>query len=93
VTSGPVHALLAAASETANRRDVRVAWVHATTAAWREAQREMDERCCEAVDRLSEQAFHALFQEEQAKVDAIRAPLIAVAERDVWPRHLYFGCV
>ena len=93
MTADPVRALIAAASETANRRAARVAWVHATTAAWREAQRAMDQRCCEAVDRISEEAFEALFREEQAKVDAIRAPLIAVAERDVWPRHLYFGCV
>ena len=93
MTADPVRTLIAAASETANRRDARLAWVRATTAAWREAQRAMDQRCCEAVDRISEEAFHALFQEEQAKVDAIRAPLIAVAERDVWPSELYFSGV
>jgi len=93
MTTDPVQALIAAASEIANRRAARVAWVRATTAAWREAQRAMDQRCCEAVDRISEEAFEALFREEQAKVDAIRAPLIAVAERDVWPRELYFSGV
>ena len=39
--------------------------------------------CDPAVERLCDV--------EQAKVDAIRAPLKAAAERDVWPRHLYWG--
>jgi hypothetical protein len=49
----------------------------------------MDERCDEAVTRLSEVEFERLCDEEEAKVDAFRAPLKAVAERDVWPRDLH----
>jgi hypothetical protein len=33
----------------------------------------MDRRCIAAVPFLDEYAFHQLFKEEQAKVDAIRA--------------------
>jgi hypothetical protein len=75
----------------AQRIAERCAWVRATVDAWREAQRAMDARCTEAVMRLSEEAVHRLFEEEQAKVAAIRAPIDAVVERDVWPRHLHFG--
>jgi len=88
----PVRAL-AAASETANRREARVEWVRATVAALREAQRAMDARCGEAVDRLSECDFERLCEEEGAKVAAIRAQIDDVIERDMWPRELYFGCV
>jgi hypothetical protein len=45
----------------------------------------------EAVDRLSEEAFERLFQAEEAKVDAIRAQIDAVIERDLWPPELYWG--
>ena len=73
------------------RTAARVAWIKESIAALREAQRRMDERCLEACDRLSEEEFERLFDEEQAKVDAIRAPMDEVIERGVWPRHLYFG--
>jgi len=88
-----VRALLASASETADRRAARVAWVRATMATLREAQRDMDRRCDAALDRLSDDEFEALCDEEQAKLDAIRAPIDDVVERDLWPRELYFGCV
>ena len=86
-----VEALPAGAGKVAECKEKRVAWVKATAAAWREAQRAMDERCGDAVERVSEAEFHRLFEEEQAKVDAYRVPLMDVAERDVWPRELYFG--
>ena len=73
------------------RKAARCAWVKETMSALRQAQRQMDERCTAAVDRLTEEEFERLFDEEQAKVDAIRAPIDAVIERDEWPRHLYFG--
>src|SRR3954447_20373731 len=69
----------------------RTAWVRETMAKLRNAQRAMDDRCDEAVERLSEEAFERLCDAEQAKVDAIRAQIDAVIERDLWPRHLYFG--
>jgi hypothetical protein len=69
----------------------RLAWVRETCAAWREAQREMDERCDEAVGRIDTEAFERLCDAEQAKVDAIRAQLQAVIDHDRWPRELYFG--
>jgi hypothetical protein len=75
------------------RKSARCAWVTATAAAWRDAQREMDERCGEAVGRLSEEDFERLCDTEQAKVDAARAPLQAAADRDEWPRELYWGGV
>jgi hypothetical protein len=53
----------------------------------------MDERCGEAVGRLSEEDFERLCDAEQAKVDAARAPLQAAADRDEWPRELYWGGV
>ena len=90
-THDKVLALIAAAREPADRKAARAAWAKATAAAWREAHREMDQRCSEAVDQLSEEEFERLCDEEEAKVDVFRAPLKAVAERDVWPRDLYFG--
>jgi hypothetical protein len=89
----PIRALIAATSETANRRAARAEWVRATAAAWREAQQAMDRRCDAAVFQLSEEEFEALCDEEEAKVEAFRAPLMAVKERDLWPRHLYFGVI
>lgn len=86
-----VQALLAAAHQPIDRAEARAAWVKKTAAAWREAQRQMDRRCTEAVTRLDEDAFDRLFDEEEAKVDAFRKPLKAAAEHDVWPRELYFG--
>jgi len=85
--------LLAAARQPADRKDARAAWARETAAKWREAHREMDERCTEAVTRLDEDAFNRLFEAEQAKVDAIRAPLQAVIDHDKWPRELHFRCV
>jgi hypothetical protein len=75
------------------RTAARVAWVRETTATLREAQREMDDRCTKAVDRLDPQAFDRLFEAEQAKVDAILTQLRAVIDEDRWPRELYFGCL
>ncbi|MFL6726637.1 MAG: hypothetical protein ACJ8FS_09005 [Sphingomicrobium sp.] len=86
-----LRALLAEAGKPARLREARAAWVRRTAAAWREAQRRMDERCDEALDRLSEEEFERLCDEEEAKVDAFRAPLKAVAERDLWPKALYWG--
>ena len=87
----PIRKLLAAASEPADRVAARQAWAKAAAAAWREAHRQMDERCMAAVAVLSEEAFERLCDEEQAKVDALRAPLMAVVERDLWPRELYWS--
>jgi hypothetical protein len=86
-----IRILLAGASRLAGHREARAAWVKATAAAWREAQRQMDERCDAAVTRLSEEEFERLCDEEEAKVDAFRAPLTAVAERDAWPREMHWG--
>ena len=85
-----VRGLLADAERRAEPRDARAAWVRETAAAWRKAQRAMDEKLGEAVARLSEEEFDRLFDEEQAKVDLYRRPLMDAAERDLWPRELYF---
>jgi exonuclease VII large subunit len=86
-----VNGLLAAASELADHRDQRAAWVRKTAKACRKAMHAMDDRLTAMVDRVSSEEFERLYDEEQAKVDAIRLPLKDAAERDVWPRELYFG--
>jgi hypothetical protein len=88
-----IHALLAAASQSAEMRDARGRWARRSVAALRAAQTEMDERCSDAVDRLNEEEFERLCDEEQAKVDAFLKPLKDAAERHLWPRELYFGCI
>ena len=86
-----VHALLASAGGVAECKARRAAWVREAGAALEAAMRAMDERCLDAVLELSEEEFERLVDEEQAKVDAVRAPLEAAAHRDVWPRELYVG--
>lgn len=86
-----IQALLAAAAAPAERRAARAAWARETAAKLREAQRQMDERCDEAVDRLSEEEFERLCDAEEAKVEAFRKPLKDAAERDLWPRALYWS--
>ncbi len=75
------------------RKAARLGWVKEIMAALKDAQTAMDRRCAEAAERLSEQEFTRLFDEEQAKVDAIRARIDAVIEHGQWPKHLYFGGV
>jgi hypothetical protein len=91
--SNSIKNLLAAASETADRREARAAWVRQTCRAWGEAQRAMDDKLTAIVTKVSEEEFDRLFEEEQAKVDAIRQPLTDVQERGLWPRELYWGAV
>ncbi len=86
-----IKALLAEAGKPARLKAARGAWVRRTAAAWREAQRQMDERLDEAVNRVSEEDFERLCDEEEAKVDVFRAPMKLAAEKDLWPRSLYFG--
>jgi hypothetical protein len=86
-----IKALLATAHQPADRRAARIAWVKETLAKWREAQDEMDDRCCEAVGRIDEEAFERLCDAEQAKVDAIMKAVKDAAERDLWPRELYWS--
>jgi hypothetical protein len=65
--------------------------VRGAVAELREAQRQMDERCDAAVDRVSEDEFNRIFDEEQAKVCAILDQLHAVRDHDRWPPHLYWS--
>lgn len=85
----PVQALLASAARLPDCIARRSAWVDQAGTACLEAQQRMDERCTGPVDRLCEEEFERLFEEEQAKVDALRRPLQTAAERDLWPRELY----
>ena len=73
------------------RVKTRVAWVKGTVAALAEAQRRMDERCMAAVNRVSEEEFNRIFDEEQAKVCAILDQLNAVRDYDQWPPELVWG--
>jgi hypothetical protein len=75
------------------RIKARCAWAKEKIAALAAAQRQRDERCDEAVDRLSDEEFERLCDEEQARVDAIRAQLDDVIGRDMWPREMHFRCI
>ena len=75
------------------RAKARVAWVRGAIAALEQAQRQMDDRCSTAVDRVSEEEFNRIFDEEQAKVSALLDQFAAIRERDEWPPEIYFGGV
>lgn len=75
------------------RAKLRTAWVRGAIAALEEAQRQMDERCRAAVNRVSEEEFNRIFDEEQAKVSAILDQFAAVRERDEWPPEADWGGV
>lgn len=82
------------------RKAARIAWVKETMARLRAAQKKVDaawERLFEGLpDDISDEELEALDlpePPEQAEVDAIFAELDAVRERDLWPRHLYFGVI
>jgi len=78
-------------TDPADRRtQARIAWVKATVAALAKAQRAMDDRCGQAVDRLSEEEFERLCDEEQAKVRAILDQLHAIRDHDRWPREMHW---
>ncbi|HVM21763.1 MAG TPA: hypothetical protein VM308_00485 [Sphingomicrobium sp.] len=68
----------------------RTAWATEMIDKWYQAMLHMDEVCGEAVTRLSEDEFNRLFDEEEAKVAALRAQIDAVIERDEWPPHLHW---
>lgn len=86
-----IRTLLAEASAPAERRAARIGWVEATHAAWLKAQRQMDDYLTAIVGEVSEEEFERLCDEEEAKVDAIRAVVEDAAYNDRWPKHLYFG--
>ena len=86
-----IRALLAEAGKPARLKEARAAWVRQTAAALRDAQRRMDERLDEAVNRVSEEEFERLCDEEEAKVDVFHEPMKLAAEKDLWPRSLYSG--
>lgn len=84
-----VKALLASAASIPECVAARVAWINRTTEAWSEAQRRMDDRLGEAVDRVTAQEFDRMFDEEQAKVDVLREPMMRAHRKDQWPRALH----
>ena len=57
----------------------------------RAARRAMDGRLTAIAGEVSRQEFDRLFDEEQAKVDAIRVEIEDVAKNGRWPGHLYWG--
>lgn len=73
------------------RVKARVAWVRETVEALKEAHRHRDERCMAAVDRVPEEEFERICDEEQAKVCLFLDQLQAARDHDRWPAHLYFG--
>ena len=73
------------------RKAARVQWCTEMLEKWWKALQHQNERCMAAVNELSEEAFERLCDEEQAKVDAIRAEIDAVIEHDRWPPHLHFS--
>ena len=83
-----------------HRKAARGAWVRKVMAKLRAAQRKLDsawDRTLAALpDDLSDEELEALHlpdPPEQAELDALRALIDAVVERDLWPRELYWGCV
>jgi hypothetical protein len=69
----------------------RCAWALGLVEKWYQAMCHRDEVCTAAVERLSEEEFNRLFDREEAKVEALRAEIDAVIERDEWPLEMYFG--
>ena len=98
-----IRALLAAASgaadeqaRAADRAAARVAWVHEVRAAWKAAQRRVDDAWDRIFDALPEdlddEALEAIPEPpEQAELDAIYAEIRAVCDHDRWPRELYWS--
>ena len=102
-----LRSLLAAAADVADEQGraearvaARIAWVHETIAALKEAQ----QRVCDAWDRILDALPEDLDEEEleamdipdppeQAELDALHALIDDVRERDLWPKHLYWGDV
>ena len=80
-------------AEEWRRKAARTQWCMEMLEKWWAAVQHQDKRCMEAVDKLSEEEFERLCDEEQAKVDAIRTEIDAVIEHDRWPAHLHFGGV
>ena len=85
-------------AEEWRRVKARCAWVKETVAALREAHRRVDEAWDRMLDALPDdisdeelEALHLPDPPEQAQVDAIRAQLDAVIERDEWPKHLHWS--
>jgi hypothetical protein len=76
---------------TWRRVKARCAWATEVSEAWLAAAQAMDERCREAVGRMDEAEFERFVDAEQAKLDAIRAPLQAAIDKDVWPEGLYWS--
>ena len=73
------------------RLAARIAWAWDAADRCHAAQRALELRCFTAAQRLDEAAFNRLFDKEQAKIDALHAQLMAVIERDLWPRELYWS--
>ena len=84
-------ALLAGAGKVAQCKAKRLAWARHAAERWLAAQTAMDERCTEAVGRLSEEEFERLCEEEEAKIERFRGPLIEARDQDKWPWELYSG--
>src|SRR5947209_11774735 len=91
-------ALLAADEPADPRKAARWRWLHATAGKWQDANRRVDEAWSRVFawlpEDISEQELESLDlpdPPEQAEVDALWAQLNDVVQRDLWPKHLYFG--
>ncbi|HXS50841.1 MAG TPA: hypothetical protein VN713_12060 [Sphingomicrobium sp.] len=76
----------------------RYRWLHRTAEAWQDANRRVTEAWFRTLaplpDDISDEELEALDlpdPPEQAEVDALWAQLNDVIQKDLWPRHLYFG--
>ena len=102
--SQTIQSLLTAAAKAAENNEhtpriaARAAWVREIMAKLRAAQKKADDAWMAAVAALpddhSDEELQAIPEPpEQAELDAIRAEIDAVVEKDQWPRELYFGKV
>lgn len=87
-------ALLSAGEPADPRKAARYRWLHRTTAEWQDTMRRCDAKWMELVRDIPEELIDEVEIEppaEQATVDTLWEQLNDVVQKDMWPRHLYFG--
>jgi hypothetical protein len=82
----------------AARRVARIAWAEQAVSDFVAAQRRVAEAWSRIFDQLGEELDEDELEAlpdppEQAVADALWAEIVAVRDRDQWPRHLHWGDV
>jgi hypothetical protein len=87
-------ALLGAGEPADRHKAERHRWLHRTARAWLDASRRCDSVWMELVRGIPEDEDDDVDipdPPEQAEVDRLWKQLDDVVQKDLWPRHLYFG--